>query len=751
MKRKLTASFDELLQNHYGRERQPAVSNEVKVAALLANYYGKPLTRHRHHHRPAPTPALVLSLSHDDGELLPQRTVDNRFQEYVTPYSITDVPFEEYVAEGASLSRQSSADEGRDFGSAEDRSAREEYVVDILQPLKEAGAADLAADAVASSPAATAPALPRQDARSGTETHDAPVSGAKTTEADFIADMQSILSGQTVFDPRTRKTVPKDQLGGAPSEPALAATAIGPNTSDEIFAKLAQSMQYANAYDIGTVELENRFADFDKIAEMRNKAAADKKARSVAAPQPVPAPSPAAGSAEFIQDLDEIRRQQVAAVRPAETPPAAPPASRPTDASPSVATAASLSAAQSASPGLSRPFYDTGEHVLVGGNVYVDQLRVGANPGVPFSYGQIIAMADLFESVDEMMATSPDQLSRIKALIERSTAYYAGNKSDPARNAHDEDWETATDHRYLKLAEMNFEHFSPNFLYRNATFAGAANRHGNNKSAWEAYHQRAINEARAIGAASSGAKTSPLLPLEGPLTTNAFGDHFLTDAFAAGHLINKDAIVEFWKTMFFKGADLLPEGKAFFKKLAEAAWTRGDVRTQFSALETVEKWHHLFHPNIDSADRFATLLETIAEKEPDRIGNMVVKAIHDRLNKDGVEVFNNAGDRPWRLTGDGRMDTTNRQIIQRAVEASIGNINDPSIMASNLDYAPYFAKVWKHVPQLTAASQQSVQKVVRQYVVPDSAVLVEAAAELIKDNLKFLIAGLLKAKALQPA
>jgi len=114
MKRKLTASFDELLQNHYGREPRTTVSNEVKVTALLANYYGKPIARHRnHHHRPAPAPALVLSLSHDDGELLPQRAVDNRFQEYVTPYSITDIPFEEYVAEGAALSRQSSADAER--------------------------------------------------------------------------------------------------------------------------------------------------------------------------------------------------------------------------------------------------------------------------------------------------------------------------------------------------------------------------------------------------------------------------------------------------------------------------------------------------------------------------------------------------------------------------------------------------------------------------------------------------------------
>jgi len=132
----------------------------------------------------------------------------------------------------------------------------------------------------------------------------------------------------------------------------------------------------------------------------------------------------------------------------------------------------------------------------------------------------------------------------------------------------------------LETGGNELEHFSPNFLFRNATFAGAANRHGNNRSAWEAYHQRAIKEAQAIGAAAGSVSSSPLLPLEVPLITNAFGDHFLTDAFSAGHVINKDAIVEFWKTMFFTGASLLPEAKAFFKRLAEAAFARGDVRAK---------------------------------------------------------------------------------------------------------------------------------------------------------------------------
>src|SRR5262245_50000704 len=66
----------------------------------------------------------------------------------------------------------------------------------------------------------------------------------------------------------------------------------------------------------------------------------------------------------------------------------------------------------------SRPFYDTGEHVLAGDiQVQFGTFRVGPNPGVVFSYGQIVAMGDLYETVDDMMNASLGELTRLKAMI----------------------------------------------------------------------------------------------------------------------------------------------------------------------------------------------------------------------------------------------------------------------------------------------------------------------------------------------
>jgi hypothetical protein len=750
MKSQDATQFDEVIGNYYGRGPAPQRLAQ-RAQALLANYYGKPLAP-RKPAVPAPLKPLAaaVSLSCDNGERMRQRPGQAREAEYVVAGSLSTLA-DEYRMDVAPSVRPREAACCPAPGAARDAATRAEYSVDLPTPQAPAAAlptlpispalpapraeAPQPRPAPAAAPwVAPAPSPASRPAMAAPASSAEPVSEAKSSDDAFIEDMKAILSGQMVYDPRSKATVHPSQLGDAPASrsgsqgaegwgaaPAAPAPPAAPS-GDAIFERLAQSMQYANAYDLGTVELENRFADFDRVEELKRKAAAQKKAQPAAGSATKAGPAPSVGSAEFLQDMDAIHSMQTSV-----TPRAAP-------AAPS---------------SLSKPFFDTGEHVLFGGNYYPDQLRVGANPGLGFSYGQIIAMADFFESVDQMMNTDVGQLSKIKALIERSTSYYAGNKANPKLDVTDDEWQSVTGERYLTLAEMNWEHFSPNFLFRNAVFASAANRHGNNRSAWEEHHKLAIHEAQKIGAAPDG-KVEQAVPLEGPLITNAFGDHFLTDAFAAGHLINKDAIAEYWKLQFFNGSDLKSEAKDFFSRLAERAFELGEVKARFSKLETADR-HYGFHPNINSASRFASVLQGIAEQEPDRISNMVVKAIHDKLNEDGVEVFNEAGDGTWVLKGDGYLNTKNRQIIQRAVEQSIANINDPAIMGTNVDLTPFIDKVWKHVPQLTPATQQKVQGIVNQYVDPDSKVLVEAAAQIIKRKLDLLIKELIKAKALRVA
>jgi N-acetylmuramoyl-L-alanine amidase len=400
------------------------------------------------------------------------------------------------------------------------------------------------------------------------------------------------------------------------------------------------------------------------------------------------------------------------------------------------------------------PLYDTGEHVMAGGDLYPDQLWVGQSPGVAFSYGELIGMADLYESVDQMMNTDAAELTHIKALTDRNTAFYQGGKANPALDVSNNDWEQATGGRYLKLAQENYEHFAPNTLFREAGALVAADKHGNHKSEWEKYHQRAIEEAQKMALAPENQNRS-YIPVW-PLIINGFGDHFLTDAFASGHLINKDVMIWFFQTNFYSGGSLNSAGDDFFERVADEAFV-GDVAAKFSVLETVDYpvcafgWCLKWHPNINSKSRFKSLLTAAAAAEPVKVANFAVKALHDKLNKDGIEVINGAGDGPWTLNGDGYLNQTTLAIMRKAVKQSVDNINDPSILASNLNFGTYFDRVWRYVPRLTTTSAPQLESMVREYTDPKSTVLSTAAAEVIRGQVDTMIQVLLSQGKLQRA
>ena len=166
-----------------------------------------------------------------------------------------------------------------------------------------------------------------------------------------------------------------------------------------IFDRIAQSLEYANSFDLGTVDLQRRFEHFDR-AERRTSYAAGRCDR--------------AGRAVHVRASSRHRgRRQRVLAQPA--------CGRPS-------TVALADGCAGGTPPLaderSVPMYDTGEHVLAGNDLYPDQLRVGTGSGVAFSYGQILSMADLYDTVGDLRNASPAELTALKTLIERDTAYY---------------------------------------------------------------------------------------------------------------------------------------------------------------------------------------------------------------------------------------------------------------------------------------------------------------------------------------
>ena len=352
--------------------------------------------------------------------------------------------------------------------------------------------------------------------------------------------------------------------------------------------------------------------------------------------------------------------------------------------------------------------------------------------GVVLDYGVGIAMGDLYESPEQMAKASPKELKELAALIKREQA---GGKVTT------EEWQKATGGRYLKLAEKNVAHFAP----QNAGLvkpSGAGATSSNHKSEWEKHHATALEASRA------GDKDKALM-------INAFGDHFLTDAFAAGHLINKLDVMEQFKSQLkldAKGENFTAGSQKFFDDVAKDAFT-GGVQTEFSKYETVEFKGVVFRPNINSASRFSQLLQGIHKERPDLLANAVAKGVHDRLNTfpGGLPVENAKGDPPWKLSGDGTLNADTRNVARKAVAQSQLNVISVYNVVGPLDTPSLFKRVWDYTPRPSAAGITQLVDEVKKGTDVNSADLKKAMVNLIQSNYMLIIDELVKLNKLKKA
>ena len=476
------------------------------------------------------------------------------------------------------------------------------------------------------------------------------------SEDDLAADMQAILTGQKYWDPRSGTMVDKNEPAPTPAPAAVTAS-----TEHAIFDRIAESMQHANAYDLGSLALTRRFAQFDEAAAARRSAAPSAIAASVPPGAVAPAVIAPIGPAEFIHDLSAMEDSRTAPF-PLWS-----------------ATFRGLDRGASARIGnigrladLSRPFFDTGEHARAAEEIGVVPLTIS---GVAFGYGEIVAMPDFFDTPEDLIRADAGQLGALRELIRSSAAHYrTGTGRDPVS---DTQWQDATGGRYLELAAQNYAHFSPISVIQQSF----AQRHTDNRARYAQLHKQALRESQQLHLAHPQASPT----LESALIVNAFADHFLTDAFASGHLVNKEYVLDRFEGGFYNGGDLTPVGEAFLDRVATKAFV-GDVKAKFSRLEeekpTIGVGSFGKRLNIDTKFMFLQLLKRAATTERDKLANIAVKVLHDHLNHTGVMVTNEAGVAPWRLHGDEALDAATLGIMRQAVAQSVANLSDPSLLAS---------------------------------------------------------------------
>lgn len=194
------------------------------------------------------------------------------------------------------------------------------------------------------------------------------------------------------------------------------------------------------------------------------------------------------------------------------------------------------------------------------------------SPYITVSFGELTAMAgDYFGSEEEILElakkpgsfeengkveptdyaerkyfySKPGTVDELRYII-----YYhinARDADDDVRDMFSKKVRSAVDDRMLQLLPTNFDHFTNSREGdRYKSFSGKLNSDKykdslpNNEMAFRTYHERAIREAFAAGVNRA--------PLDYAFFLEGFASHFLTDAFASGHIRTQIiSIIEWWE------------------------------------------------------------------------------------------------------------------------------------------------------------------------------------------------------------
>jgi hypothetical protein len=379
--------------------------------------------------------------------------------------------------------------------------------------------------------------------------------------------------------------------------------------------------------------------------------------------------------------------------------------------------------------------YDTGEHALFGGDTVVF-----ARGDVQITESEMITMGDLYEFPEDMEQADIAELQRIVELVRRDKNAYLGLKG--AKHVSDAEWESATPkgpHRkktYLELAEENATHFAPR---RSHDWKWETAR--DHRAEWQRLHKRALDAART-------AKTPA--DLQRAHGINAFAAHFLTDAFSAGHLINKEQTREAAR----KSWDRLPtqywifHENEFTRKVADAV-----LADPYAGRQLRKYWIRIVKFQPMSAEPLSELLWQFATRDDyrDKFYDNFVKSVHDELNVTGVEVSNPRGD-TWTVRGDSHLlpdDPSSKResdasretlrIGRAAVAQSVKNVEEAAKTKGSLDYQKLFDKVWDYAPRPTGAGQSHIDDVSNRLLDLTRPEAVKAFAQIIISHVDMLI------------
>jgi hypothetical protein len=283
--------------------------------------------------------------------------------------------------------------------------------------------------------------------------------------------------------------------------------------------------------------------------------------------------------------------------------------------------------------------------------------------GEKLTSGEINALADLYGSPDDLIKADPKEIKALVGLVRRQVG---GGKVEEF------EWDQASGGRYNQLNLKNSPHFSPRNAGIIAPQPGGAATGPDNLTTFTRFYTDTVLAIQDAHNQSDPAKQKEFM--DRSTVTAGFAEHYLMDAFSAGHLFNKDDFIAQLKA----NLDKLPakDLTALFAAIARGVLADKTSEDLLDKYETVER-HYGFHPNFSRPAAFQGLLEELYKDADGRqaVYSGLVKVVHDELSTRaaggglvGVEVENKFG--KWILSGDRTLASSpdTQHMIDKALE-----------------------------------------------------------------------------------
>jgi hypothetical protein len=337
--------------------------------------------------------------------------------------------------------------------------------------------------------------------------------------------------------------------------------------------------------------------------------------------------------------------------------------------------------------------------------------------GVYFTFGEISAAADFF-SLKAMLESGKDDLKKEDLQKLKNGLVEIENHPEYSKEKKDLVLSEATNGRIVDLATSELDHFAPSKHSREEVFARVLTRikpprsnlayaatndpiggfvGTDNETSYKFYQNQGLNFMRE--AAKPGLSPEQIEEKKNlAYICSAYADHFLADAFSAGHQFSKlDMEDEFKKIV---------NTHSFYKALGDAAWKKTEIQNAFKTKTTAFSFSAFGGGpgDVTSGKEMAQFLEAVSEKRKDVFPNAAVMTLHNRLNRKGVSVQNSFA--KWKTGGDGELakNPETRFHMQEAIKASFNQLQD------TFDGKNARAEdVWsEHAPHLTKEGQMVV-------------------------------------------